>query len=113
MPYVVRNQEGQILALVRDAHSDNAEYLDANHQDVIEFLAMDHESGAEQALTKSDNDLARVIEDLVQLLVDKNNIMFTELPTAVQLKLLNREKLRNSLRTTNKSFLHDDDDIII
>lgn len=112
MPYVVRNQEGQILALVREAHSDNAEYLNADHQDVLEFLAIDNESGAEQALSKSDTDLARVIEDLIQLLVDKNNIMFTELPPAVQLKLLNREKLRNSLRTTNNSFLQDDDIII-
>ena len=112
MPYVVRNQEGQILALVRDPHSDDAEHLDANHKDVIQFLSINNESGAEQALSKSDIDLARVIEDLIQLLVDKNNIMFTELPPAVQLKLLNREKLRNSLRTTNNSFLQDDDIII-
>jgi hypothetical protein len=111
MPYAVRNKNGQVIVLLREATNDNTEFLNSDHKDVIAF--MDEEKhGAEQALAESDKDLSRVIEDLVQLLVDKNNIMFTELPPAVQFKLLNREKLRNSLKTTNNSFLQDDDILI-
>jgi len=64
-----------------------------------------------QALQKSDADIARVTEDLIYLLVQKNIILFTELPEAVQAKLLSREKLRDELSGRVVSPLSDDETI--
>ena len=63
------------------------------------------------ALADSDADLARVTEDLISVLVKKGTILFTDLPEAVQAKLLEREKLRHKLDEANISFLSDDDTI--
>ena len=49
------------------------------------------------ALQSSDADIARVTEDLIYLLIQKNIILFTELPEVVQTKLLSREQLRGEL----------------
>jgi hypothetical protein len=62
-----------------------------------------------QALQGTDADLARVTEDLISLLVKKGIILFTELPDAVQTKLLDREKLREQLGKVNVSILSDDE----
>lgn len=61
------------------------------------------------ALAESDADLARVTEDLISVLVKKGTILFTDLPEAVQTKLLEREKLRQQLDGVSISFLSDDD----
>lgn len=62
-----------------------------------------------QALQTSDADLARVTEDLISLLVSKGLILFTELPEAVQTKLLKREQIRGQLGQHSVSILSDDD----
>ena len=61
------------------------------------------------ALAQSDADLARVTEDLITVLVKKGTILFTDLPEAVQTKLLDREALRNKLEDNKVSFLSDDE----
>lgn len=61
------------------------------------------------ALADSDAELARVTEDLISLLVKKGTILFTDLPEAVQTKLLEREKLRHALDDTSISFLSEDE----
>tara|TARA_R110002072_G_scaffold100183_2_gene220559 strand:+ start:43031 stop:43255 length:225 start_codon:yes stop_codon:yes gene_type:complete len=61
------------------------------------------------ALADSDAALARVTEDLIGLLVKKGTILFTDLPDAVQVKLLEREELRHKLDDTNVSFLSEDE----
>jgi len=62
-----------------------------------------------QALAASDPELARVTEDLIGVLVKKGVILFTDLPDAVQNKLLEREALRHKLNGQPVSFLSDDD----
>ena len=61
------------------------------------------------ALAQSDTELARVTEDLITVLVKKGVILFTDLPEAVQTKLLDREALRNKLEGNNVSFLSEDE----
>lgn len=112
MPYIIRNQANEIISLVRDAPYDNAEFLAADHPAVHAFISGDENQGAHRALAESDLNLARVIEDVIQLLVRKNTIMFTELPPAVQLKLLNREKLRHSLQENPISIWDEDEGLI-
>lgn len=48
-------------------------------------------------LASTDQSLIRVLEDLVETLVSRNVIHFTDLPEAAQTKLLERRSLRRSL----------------
>lgn len=91
--YIKRNQQGEITALSKIAA------LDFNEQccdDDAELLAFLHSAkSAEQlALEQTDTAMARVLEDVVGLLVEQGVIRFTDLPSAAQDKLLARRELR-------------------
>lgn len=60
-------------------------------------------------LNTSDAQMARVTEDLISLLINKNIILFTDLPSSVQEKLLHRESLREQLREPVISIVSDAD----
>lgn len=48
-------------------------------------------------LSQTDSDLARVLEDLIDVLITRGLIQFTDLPDAAQAKLLERRRTRASL----------------
>lgn len=50
-----------------------------------------------KALSETDADLARVLEDLIDVLITRGVIQFTDLPEAAQAKLLERRQTRASL----------------
>lgn len=50
-----------------------------------------------EALSQTDLALARVLEDLIDTLIAKGLIQFTDLPAAAQSKLLNRRETRAAL----------------
>ncbi|MFC6806295.1 hypothetical protein ACFQE2_11470 [Methylophaga thalassica] len=43
--------------------------------------------------------MIRVLEDLINTLIDKQVILFTDLPIAAREKLANREKVRDQLNS--------------
>jgi hypothetical protein len=51
-----------------------------------------------QALSESDTAIARVLEDLIDILITRGVIQFTDLPEAAQDKLLNRRQTRAMLK---------------
>ncbi|MDX9841642.1 MAG: hypothetical protein RBS95_09310, partial [Desulfobulbus sp.] len=66
--------------------------------EVLVFLRASGELDAlAQLLALSDNSIVRVLEDLVDLLIDKKLILFTELPVAAQEKLSGRKRIRQQL----------------
>jgi len=71
----------------------------------------DKDKPIRQALANSDAEFARVTEDLIHLLIQKNIIMFTELPEAVQSKILKREELRSQLSVEGGSFMDDSESL--
>lgn len=94
MLYATRNAEGRIVGL-SDAPSANAEPVDIQNPEVLQFLSVKEENFVPDAyLDESDIGIARILEDLIELLVRKNQILFTELPTAAQKKLLSRRIAR-------------------
>lgn len=102
MPYITRDENNQVVALHAEAPMDEAEYLAVNDQDVINFLNSNpDDKDSLQFLSSSDYELVRVLEDLVELLIDKNIILFTELPAAAQSKLLQRRHVRRNLGDDN------------
>ncbi len=98
MVYAKRNSDGEIVALFKSPEGQNTETVSFSDPDVIRFMASSESDQKTLAfLRQSDLELVRVVEDLVELMVDKNLIMFTELPSAAQEKLLGRKHARASL----------------
>jgi hypothetical protein len=50
-----------------------------------------------EALSQSDTGLARVLEDVIDVLINRGVIQFTDLPDQAQQKLLERRQTRASL----------------
>jgi len=115
MPYVVRQKDGSISGILKEASAKSEEYLPVNHPEIAEFMGADvtegynSEADVRLALQKSDAEIARVTEDLVSLLVKKNVILFTELPEMVQEKLISRENLRTKLKLPHQTIISDDE----
>ena len=98
MTYAKRNADGVIVALFDRDEGQGLESVKYSDPDVVRFLTGSdtrHETLA--FLRQSDLDLVRVVEDLVELMVDKDLILFTEPPDAAQEKLLGRKQARESL----------------
>jgi len=101
-----------IMQLLDEPFSSNPEWLELEHADVVNFLQQGPSPEALQAhLANSDNDMARVVEDLIDLLMEKQVLVFTELPEAVQGKLNTRRKLRDNANEVSN--LIGDDDFIL
>ncbi|MFT5117429.1 MAG: hypothetical protein ACI9NY_000958 [Kiritimatiellia bacterium] len=115
MPYIQRDIDGAIISLKRKADEEHADFLSATHADVINFLTdgteLDANASAKETLFESDQGFTRATEDLIHLLIQKNMIIFTELPAEVQTKMLAREKLRSNLSNSPYNFLDDGESI--
>lgn len=112
MPYVERDPGGKIIAVYAAPTAEASEKLPASDPALQAFFTEQAGAGApKQFLRSSDADLVRVVEDLIDLLVQKNIILFTELPTEAQQKLVNRRKARDVLRGDD-DLIVDQDDII-
>jgi len=97
MPYAQRDAEGHLTALLAEASEKASEFLPPEHPEVLAFLNAGEEGGAEPRLAAYDAKMIRVIEDLIDLLIDKNVITFTELPQAAQEKILQQKNRREKM----------------
>lgn len=98
MPFVLRDETGKVTAIYQNPHDGVFEEIPMNHPDVIEFLGTQAGTAATLLdLAESDMAMARVVEDLVSLLVLKGIITYEELPPAAQDKLQRRQEWRGSL----------------
>ena len=98
MPYVRRNKEGRVTHLLDSPSDDNNEWLELEHNDVVAFLQQSANAKAlKNTLHTSDAEMARVLEDVIDILMEKQVFVFTELPEAVQDKLNRRKKLRHDV----------------
>ena len=95
MPYVKRAPDGRITMVGIEPMDGSFEQVPEDAPDLRAFLAG---IGAENSLFEiSDLKLIRAIEDVIDLLIQKNVICITDLPPAVQSKLMERRSLRHSL----------------
>lgn len=112
MPYINRDQNNQIIALYTEPPFEGAEHLPTHHDDIIAFLNSHQDGDNNQPLhflTNSDYELVRVLEDLIELLIDKNQILFTELPAQAQKKLVQRRGARQNLQESDSLMINEDD----
>ena len=89
MPYVQRAADGTLLSLHRDA-VPGAEQLPSDHPEVLAFLGTEEQ----HRFASLDANLVRVLEDLVDVLITRNVICITDLPSEAQQKLFERKHFR-------------------
>ncbi len=97
MPYVARDAGGRIVAVAAEPSAAVTEAIDANAPELQEYLARLGPRAATD-LAGTDLGLIRVIEDLIDTLMDKNVLRFTDLPEAAQHKLTQRRSLRRAMK---------------
>lgn len=113
MPFVRRDETGRIAALLRSPAPDATEHLPPDDPEVATFLTEEAAGSEKQvALRQSDLDIIRVVEDLVDVLLDKKLILLTDLPQPAQEKLMRRKRLRASLASIGDVIAVDEDDIL-
>jgi hypothetical protein len=108
--YIKRDRLGQICACSKTPEDDMLEHINDDAAELQEFLQR-LKTPQQVSLEQSDQSMARVLEDVINLLVDKGTIRFTDLPDAAQQKLLNRRELRDQRQGIN--LLDDGDDLKI
>lgn len=104
MLYVERSPGGKIIGLHSNATPNAQEKLSVMDEEVIEFFSETDSWKNLMALT--DRGTIRILEDLIDLLVKKNIINFTELPQQAQARIWERKQIRE--RIVAESVLVDD-----
>ena len=106
--FAKRNEKGEVVAISKIAEGDFTESLADDALEIAQFLK--NEKSVEQlALEQTDQAMARVLEDVVSLLIEQGVIRFTDLPAMAQDKLLARRELRG--KRQGIQLLDDDDDL--
>ncbi len=105
MLYAQRNAEGAIVAISTTPLT--AEEPEVGTAELLEFLRQAEGSQPfVQIFAHLDNEMVRVLEDLIDVLVSKNVIVLTDLPADARRKLFDRKAVRRQMQV--ESILTDD-----
>ncbi len=111
MPFVKRDADGAIIAVFGEATEDAPDEISADDPALRAFLhGTSGDDAAHLDMLDSDLGMVRVLEDLINLLIDKGVIRITDLPEAAQQKLLERGSLRDKFGYLQTLFQQGDDD---
>jgi len=119
MAYVLKNRDGKVIAVSAEKISANElsseknsgqgwEAIEDDPKDYIQFLESSLAKSA--PFRESDIQLVRVLEDVINLLIERSVIRFTDLPLTAQKRLNDRESMRKKTNLTG--LMSDNDDII-
>lgn len=103
MPYVSRDESGRITGVFDHAEVGVSEEIAPNDPELARFLADQGLSSPDailRLLAESDLRMVRLVDDLVDVLIDKGIIKFTDLPQAAGEKYLQRQAARKRLQTS-------------
>lgn len=99
MAYVLKNTSGEIIAASPEVNPGQGwEEISDNPQDYVKFLEKSLEKS--EPFRQSDMQLVRVLEDLINLLIDRSIIRFTDLPMTAQKRLNDRDSMRKKTNLT-------------
>ena len=110
MPYVSRNPDGTVESLHLHASDSAVEWLDDRHPEVLAFFGASVE---DTDFSRLDADFVRVIEDLVDVLLSKNILNITDLPSEAQAKLFARKSFREKASKNSLQLFDSDSGNII
>ena len=109
MLYVERDVEGRIIAMHSTPQANAAEAKTVVDEEILDFLNKTVSADYRKLLLSlSDMGIIRLLEDLIDLLIRKHVISFTELPEQAQDRIRERKRLRESITSQNLTV----DDII-
>lgn len=96
MPYIFKNADGKIAGSATEKLSEAWVFIEGDAKEYIEYLEV---SLAEHApFRESDIQLARVLEDLISILIDRGMLRFTDFPPEAQKRLNYRQSMRKKNR---------------
>lgn len=96
MPYCERNETGVVIALYAQQNDKAQEFLTGNHPELLAFL--NDGNGVHHArMQASDLEMARVVEDLIFVLIEKSVIKLDSLPAATRQKITQRAQIREAI----------------
>ena len=101
MLFALRDEQQNIIAVSEKKLNDDWVAVELEDKDLLVFLQKNPVVGGkvmEAVMKTADADFIRVLEDVIDLLIDKQVIQFTELPNPVQSKLLERRRYREQMR---------------
>lgn len=111
MAFVERDSEGKISAIVRKTASPKPEVADPLSPELMAFLiAGGLKDDYEENWMLADLALARVVEDLVDILMKKDLLKITDFPIQAQQKIISRRGKRNDFGYITQLFPDDGDD---
>lgn len=121
MFYVQRNTDGQLMRVEAEAYAESTETLPADHPDLQAWFANEVMATSLKQLTqikqlkqlqKSDLEMIRVLDDLIEVLISKGVILVTDLPAPAQAKLMDRTQAREALGGLSQLVGDDEDGLI-
>lgn len=92
--YVGRDTAGGISALQDEPGGGASEAIAEDDPEVLQFL---HRRWRQSELERLDLEFVRVIEDLIEILIARDVIRFTDLPPKVLEKLTRRRQIRQQI----------------
>lgn len=98
MLYVERARDGKITALHSSPRPNADEQKTIMDEEILDFLHTTVSADSRKMLLSlSDMGIIRLLEDLIDLLIQKNIILFTELPEQAQERITERKRLRETM----------------
>ena len=104
MIYVKRDATGQVTAISKEPMEGFEQTDESAASEIEEMLA----SSSDSLFQSSDLEFIRVLDDVIDLLISKNLVLFTELPEVVQEKYTQRTQMRER-RRDSLNLLEDDE----
>lgn len=99
MRYVIRD-EGRSVVAVLAYPQPGVEPIADDDPELLAFVTGGQPESAMRAyLANSDADLLRIVEDLVNVLIDQNLVLLTDFPEGAQRKLMRRQAIRSKLQS--------------
>lgn len=111
--FVKRDERGWIIDASLDAQAGYHEQLADDHPELLDWGRQQAALASLQRLRDSDQDLVRVIEDLVDVLLQRGVIRITDLPEAAVAKLDRRSQARARLSELANLIDQDEGDPLI
>jgi hypothetical protein len=105
--FIKRDAANHITAVSHQPETGMVAVTESDFDD-IQFFLNQFNDESQLKFQQSDLAMARVLEDVVNLLVEQGTIRFTDLPKPAQEKLLTRREMRGYL---SSSLLDDDDQL--
>jgi len=110
MAYILKDAQGKVIAASATENLGAGWlFIEDTSKEYLDFLENSLAKG--DLFRESDIHLARVLEDLITLLIERNVIRFTDLPQAAQKRLNDRQSMRSKTHLTG--ILDDSSDIFL